>query len=290
MQQRTLDSALVWFRRDLRASDNAALHHALRSARRVWCVFVFDTAILDALPRQDRRVELILGSLHDLSAQLAALGAPHGNTGVQLLVRHGRAAHEVSALARQLGVQAVYANHDDEPDALARDTQVQAALAAAGIALHTSKDHVVFERSEVLTLAGKPYTVFTPYKNAWLKKLDPYFLKPYATAAHADALAAPPAGVAAAMPTLGALGFAPSNLCELPITPGSTGAQALLNDFLPRIGDYGETRDFPAVKGPSYLSVHLRFGTVSIRELAALARERVAPGTNGSASDKLSAT
>ena len=279
MQQRSLDSALVWFRRDLRASDNAALHHALRCARRVWCVFVFDTAILEALPRQDRRVEFILGSLLDLSAQLAALGTQHGNPGVQLLVRHGRATHEIPALARELGVQAVYANHDDEPDALARDARVQAALAADGIALHTSKDHVVFERSEVLTLAGKPYTVFTPYKNAWLKKLDPYFLKPYPTAPHADALAAAPAAVATMMPSLAALGFEPSNLSELPITPGSTGAQALLRDFLPRIGDYGETRDFPAVKGPSYLSVHLRFGTVSIRELAALARARVAPGT-----------
>ena len=279
MQRRILDSALVWFRRDLRAGDNAALHHALRCARRVWCVFVFDTAILDALPRRDRRVEFILGSLHDLSAQLAALGSQHGNAGVQLLVRQGRAVHEVTALARQLGVQAVYANHDDEPDALARDAHVRDALAADGIALHTSKDHVVFERSEVLTLAGKPYTVFTPYKNAWLKKLDPYFLKPYPTAPHADALAAPPPGVAAAMPTLATLGFEPSNLCELPITPGSTGAQALLQDFLPRIGQYGETRDFPAVKGPSYLSVHLRFGTVSVRELAALARARVAPGT-----------
>ena len=279
MEDRSLNAALMWFRRDLRATDNAALHHALRSARQVWCVFVFDTDILAPLPRRDRRVEFILRSLHDLSAQLAALGREHGRPGVHLIVRHGRAVDEITGMAAQLGVQAVYANHDDEPDALARDAAVRAALAAEGIALHTHKDHVVFERSEVLTLAGKPYTVFTPYKNAWLKKLDAFYLKPYPTATHAAALATPPADVAAPMPTLAALGFEPSNLHELPITPGSAGAQALLQDFLPRIDHYGQTRNLPAVKGPSYLSVHLRFGTVSIRALAALARERVAPGT-----------
>ena len=279
MEHPRLNTALMWFRRDLRAADNAALHHALRSARQVWCVFVFDTDILALLPRRDRRVEFIRSSLIDLDAQLAALGREHGRPDVHLIVRHGRAVDEITSVAARLGVQAVYANHDDEPDALARDAAVRDALGAQGTALHTHKDHVVFERSEVLTLAGKPYTVFTPYKNAWLKKLDAFYLKPYPTAKHADTLAAPPAELAAPLPTLAALGFEPSNLSELPITPGSTGAQALLQDFLQRIDDYGAARDFPAVKGPSYLSVHLRFGTVSIRELAAQARMRVAPGT-----------
>ncbi len=269
--ERSLNSALVWFRRDLRAHDNAALHHALRAARQVWCVFVFDRDILDALPRIDRRVDFILASLHDLDQQLCELGMQHGHSGVRLLVRHGRAADEISALAQALGVQAVYANHDDEPAALQRDAAVRASLGAHGVAWHTSKDHVVFERSELLTLAGKPYTVFTPYKNAWLRKLEPFFLKPYPTSAHADALAAPPADVADHLPTLADLGFAPSNLHALKVPTGSRGAQALLADFLPRMAGYGEARNFPAVKGPSYLSVHLRFGTVSIRELAAAA-------------------
>src|SRR5512147_1522497 len=165
-----LDAALVWFRRDLRADDHAALYHALRSARRVWCAFVFDRDILDALLerglRADRRVEFIHDSLAQLDEALAALGRAHGHDGVRLLVRHGHAVPEIDRLARELHVQAVYANHDDEPAALERDAKARGALAAHGIALHTSKDQVIFERSEVLTGAGAPYSVFTPYKNA----------------------------------------------------------------------------------------------------------------------------
>jgi len=115
----SIDSALVWFRRDLRHTDHAALYHALKSARRVWCVFVLDTDILDALPRQDRRVDFILRSLTELDVALGEL-----QNGSGLIVRHGSAVHEIPKLAAQLGVQAVYANHDDEPAALARDAQV----------------------------------------------------------------------------------------------------------------------------------------------------------------------
>ena len=273
--ERTLDAALVWFRRDLRANDHAALYHALRSARRIWCVFVFDTQILDSLPRVDRRVEFILDSVHDLDAQLRALASVHTGGQALLLVRHGRGGDELVRLARQLGVQAVYANHDDEPFALERDARVRGQLADAGIALHTAKDHVVFERSELLTVSGKPYTVFTPYKNAWLKKLEPYFAKPYPVGRYADALALPPEGVAVQMPTLASLGFAASNLRELQIPVGSAGTHELLADFAHRIDSYADARDFPAVKGPSYLSVHLRFGTVSIRELVRHACARI---------------
>ena len=262
--QKTLKKALVWFRRDLRAHDHAALYHALRAAEQVWCMFVFDTAILEPLPRRDRRVEFIHDSVGELDAQLRALGG-------RLLVRHGPARAEVVRLAGELGAQAVYANHDDEPDALARDAAVGAALGDAGIALHTGKDHVVFERSELLTQSGTPYTVFTPYKNAWLKKLEPFFIEPYPVERHAASLAAPPAGVSAALPSLAAIGFEPTNLHALQIPTGVTGAKQLLDDFLPRIDNYDEARNFPATRGPSYLSVHLRFGTVSIRALAAAA-------------------
>lgn len=268
--RKTLPSALVWFRRDLRATDQAALYHALRAAEKVWCAFVFDTDILDPLPRADRRVEFIHDSLAELDAELRRLGGE----GVGLLVRHGQARREIVRLAAELGVRAVYANHDDEPDAQARDSAVREALAESGIALHTSKDHVIFERSEVLTQSGSPYTVFTPYKNAWLKKLDPFFLKAYPVAKHAAALAPVPTGIRRALPTLSAIGFERTNLRALKIAPGSAGARALLEDFRPRMAAYDEARDFPAVKGPSYLSVHLRFGTVSIRALAAAARER----------------
>ncbi len=280
-----LDAALVWFRRDLRADDHAALYHALRSARRVWCAFVFDCDILDALLARglsaDRRVEFIHDSLIQLDEALAARGRANGQDGVRLLVRHGHAVQEIDRLARELHVQAVYANHDDEPAALERDARARGALAAHGIALHTSKDHVIFERSEVLTGAGAPYSVFTPYKNAWLRKLEPYYLKAYPVEKHAAALAPVPEGVSTAMPTLESMGFARTNLHTLKIPVGWRGALSLLDDFLPRIDDYQRTRDFPAVKGPSYLSVHLRFGTCSVRTLAREAWARAQAGSEG---------
>ena len=275
-----LDRALVWLRRDLRVDDHAALHHALRAARQVWCVFVFDRAILDPLPRADRRVEFIRDSLVGVDAELTALAASHGIEGVGLIVRHGAAPEEITALATALGVQAVYANHDDEPAALARDAQVRGRLADAGVALHTSKDHVVFERSEVLTQSGGAFSVFTPYKNAWLKKCEPYYLQAYPVARHASALAPRPAD-APGVPTLEAIGFERTNLHSLRLPSGPAGAQELLADFLDRIDRYHETRDFPAVKGPSYLSTHLRFGTVSIRQLAREAHARAVAGQRG---------
>jgi len=107
----------------------------------------------------------------ELDAALRTLGAAHGHPGAGLIVLHDRASHAVPALAQRLGVQAVFANHDDEPAALARDAQVLGDLAHAGILLRTHKDHVIFERREVLTQAGHAFGVFTPYKNAWLKAL-----------------------------------------------------------------------------------------------------------------------
>ena len=201
-------------------------------------------------------------------------------------MRHGHAIEQITALAAQWHAQAVYANHDDDPAALARDAKVRGKLADIGVALHTSKDHVVFERSELLTLSGNPYSVFTPYKNAWLKKVDPFYLKAYPVAHHAGALASLPDGLAPALPTLAQIGFEPSNLHALKLPSGSVGALELLDDFLPeRIGRYHETRDFPAIKGPSYLSTHLRFGTLSIRHLAreAWQRSQAVPDTRGAA-------
>jgi deoxyribodipyrimidine photo-lyase len=276
--QKSLSRALVWLRRDLRADDNAALYHALTSAKQVWVGFVFDRAILDALPRADRRVVFIRDSLVGLEAQLRNIAAPES---VALLVRHGSSAEELPRLAHLLGVQAVYCNHDDDPYALSRDAAVRGTLAAAGIALHTSKDHVIFERSEVLTQTGSVYGIFTPYKNAWLKKLDGFFLKAYPVERHAAALAAPPQGVAAGVPTLAELGFETTNLATLKMPPGPAGAQSMFADYLQRIDDYEQTRNFPAVKGPSYLSTHLRFGTISVRQLAREAWRRVQGGSAG---------
>jgi deoxyribodipyrimidine photo-lyase len=253
------DAALVWFRRDLRDYDHAALYHALKSHPRVYCAFCFDTEILDALAaRADRRVEFIWHSVQALDAAFRGRGGG-------LIVLHGRAREEIPRLALRLGAGAVYANHDYEPAALDRDAAVGRALAAAQVALRTFKDQVIFEKDEVLTAAGSPYTVFTPYKRAWLKKLDRFYLQPYPVQRYVRSLAAPPD---ARCPALADLGFVPTNLLEVPVPTGMSGAQHLLEDFLDRIRAYHERRDYPAVKGPSYLSVHLRFGTVSIRELA----------------------
>jgi deoxyribodipyrimidine photo-lyase len=194
---------LLWFRRDLRDFDHAALYHALKRARQVVCAFVFDREILDTLPEPaDRRVEFIHASVAELQQVLEARGGG-------LLVRHGFARDEIPRLAVDCRVEAVFFNHDDDPVALARDAAVEAALARSDVACHHYKDAVVFEREEVLTAGGRPYSVFAAYR--------------------------------------------------------------LLEDFLQRIDRYQEARDFPAQKGPSYLSVHLRFGTVSIRQLAAAA-------------------
>ena len=296
-----LDRALVWLRRDLRIDDHAALHHALRSARQVWCCFVFDRDILDPLLQQgrsaDRRVEFIRESLVGVDAQLRALAASHGVAGaeraegVRLIVRHGWAHEELPQLAAALGVQAVYASHDDEPAALARDARLRGLLADAGVALHTMKDHVVFERAEVLTMGGSPFSVFTPYKNAWLKRLRDTDLRAHAVAEHAGALAPVPASTGSGdlpvgtafpgVPTLAQIGFAPTNLHTLKLPTGPAGGAELLADFLNRIDDYDETRNFPAVRGPSYLSTHLRFGTVSIRRLAREAHNRFQAGSRG---------
>ncbi|MFN0184639.1 MAG: deoxyribodipyrimidine photo-lyase, partial [Aquabacterium sp.] len=216
-----LPSALVWFRRDLRAEDHAALHHACRHAKRVWCVFVFDTAILDPLPRDDRRVGFIHAAVEELDRSLRGLAERQGVVGAGLIVRHGDAGTEVPALAARLGVQAVYLNRDDDPAALRRDAQVRGALANAGIAQHESKDHVIFERSEVLTGSGTPYGVFTPYSRSWLAKLDDSHLGAFRIDDHAAALAPLPEDERAGIPPLSALGFA-SALEGPSVLPGGT--------------------------------------------------------------------
>jgi deoxyribodipyrimidine photo-lyase len=275
------DRGLVWFRRDLRVSDQAALYHALKSCKQVWCAFVFDTDILDSLPRADRRVEFIHASLLDLDGELRALGQAHGQTPTGLIVRHAGAQKAIARLAEELHVQAVFCNHDDEPQALARDAQVRGALAHAGIMLHDFKDHTVFERSEVLTQSGTAFSVFTPYKNAWLKKIEPFFLHGYPVEKYAAALAPCPASHPPGVPALAEIGFETTNLRALKIATGSHGARGLFEDFLDRMDRYHQTRDFPAVKGPSYLSVHLRFGTLSIRQLARVAFQMHLAGQAG---------
>jgi deoxyribodipyrimidine photo-lyase len=267
----TYARSLCWFRRDLRLHDHAALYHALKQSAAVHCVFVFDTDILDALTdKRDRRVEFIWHSVRELQLALQR----HGST---LQILHGSARVLIPRVARELNVQAVFCNHDYEPDAMLRDEAVVDDLARHGTAFHHYKDQVVFEQSEILTGAGKPFSVFTPYKNAWLKKLNDFYLREYPIAKYLTTLAqcAP-----SAMPTLESLGFLPSDPGAMALPTGESGAATLWADFQQRIDQYREARDFPAVNGVSYLSAHLRFGTVSIRRLACYAYYTGGAGAN----------
>ena len=256
---KSIAKALVWFRRDLRDYDQAALYHALKSSNRVYCAFVFDMEILDLLTdKADRRVEFIWESVCELKAALQARDS-------DIFVNYGIAKQEIPALAKELGVGAVYTNHDYEPGAKARDSSVAKVLQASGIDFHHYKDQVIFEQDEVLTQAGKPFSVFTPYKNAWLKKLKDFYLKPYPTDQYLANLAKIKPS---AMPSLESMGFERTNLASMKLPTGMSGGKQLFEGFIGRIDRYKDARDFPAVKGPSYLSAHLRFGTVSIRTLA----------------------
>ena len=265
-------NSLVWFRRDLRAFDHAALYQALSTSHAVHCVFVYDTDILRGLPRDDRRLRFIHASLASLDAGLRQLGG-------YLIVRHGSAPEEIVALAEELGITDVHTCTDYEPAAIARDAQVAERLQAAGRAFHSHKDQVIFEKNEVLTLAGGPFSVFTPYKNAWLKRLAarPDTLAAYPVDSVAHAFAPPPAA-GPALPALEDIGF---DAGEPPLPAGMEGAEELFEAFVDDIADYGRARDFPAEDGTSRLSAHLRFGTTSVRHLVRTAQQLMLSGAGG---------
>lgn len=268
----TAPAALVWFRRDLRDVDHAALSHALAEFDRVFCAFVFDREILDPLPtRADRRVEFIRESLVELDVRLRS----HGGG---LIVRHGQARIEIPRLANELAVGAVFCNRDYEPQAIARDVAVAHALEAQGVELRSFKDQVIFEQRELLTGAGKPFSVFTPYRNAWIKRLSQQDVAPLGCESRGR-LVAPRDNPE--VPALIQIGFEASNLRELKLPCAMRGARHLLGDFLLRVDNYHQRRDYPALRGPSYLSVHLRFGTISIRALVREAHARMLCGSKG---------
>jgi deoxyribodipyrimidine photo-lyase len=263
-------SALVWFRRDLRDYDHAALYHALKTSAQVYCCFIFDTDILDALhEKEDRRVEFIHASVSELKEALQQQGG-------DLIVMQGSAVTEIPKLAQSLSVEAVFTNHDYEPSAISRDQVVSDKLDEHYIAFHHFKDQVIFEKEEVMNNAGNAYGVFTPYKNAWLKKVDDFYLSAYPIDKYKKHYAKPKASK---LPSLADMGFKPTNLTDLRIHTGMQGGLTLFDDFKQRMAHYKDARNFPAVKGVSYLSVHLRFGTISIRHLA---REAMHLATIGS--------
>lgn len=243
-------TTLFWFRRDLRLQDNAGLYHALRNNKQVIGIFILDTTILNKLEdKADARVEFILQSLNHLQAQLAELGS-------SLLVLYG----DPVEIYHQLNPKAVYTNHDYEPYAKVRDEHVKTILEQKGIAFNTFKDQVIFEKEEVLKDDGKPYTVFTPYSRKWKSLLKPFYLKSYPTEKYFSSFKKiKPVN----LPPLAEIGFKPSGI----IFPERVIKQKVINN-------YHNQRNFPAIEGTTKLSVHLRFGTVSIRQLATVAKKK----------------
>lgn len=250
---RRMDEVSVfWFRRDLRLDDNAGLYHALRSGHPVVPIFIFDTAILDELDdKKDKRVHFIHQTLHELQETLKA-------TGSTLHVLRGTPLACFKELMETYDIKAVFTNTDYEPYAIQRDEKVAHFLQENGITFSSYKDQVIFEKNEVVKDNGDPYTVYTPYSKKWKEKLNTFYLKPYPVEKYSSNFYKQNT---ISIPSLHALGFQPA---EPDIV------QPTLNQDIAR--HYDETRDFPAVTGTTRLSIHLRFGTISIRKLTTEAK------------------
>lgn len=260
------DRVLVWLRRDLRLHDHTALHEATRRSRRVAVAFVYDTVILDALTDPaDRRVFFIHQSLEEVAEGLRKAGS-------DLIALHGDPLKEIPKLAKRLDAQAVFCSHDDDPYALKRDKRMAKEL--GDIHFETFKDHVVFERQEVMNQSGDPYRVYTPYMKAWRSQ----FTSEKAASRDPDLDRLWPASEMETTGnlTLAQIGFKESDLW---VPPGSSGGHERLTEFLDRIDEYGEKRDYPGIDGTSGLSVHLRHGTVSIRECVRAALDHPSNGS-----------
>ncbi|TWR24523.1 deoxyribodipyrimidine photo-lyase [Mucilaginibacter achroorhodeus] len=239
--------SIFWFRRDLRIDDNAGLYHALKGENPVLPLFIFDREILDDLEeKDDARVTFIVETLEDLNKDLHK----HHSS---LLAVYDKPEHAWKELISEYNIKAVYTNHDYEPYASERDAEIEKLFKKHDIAFKTFKDQVIFEKEEVTKDDGKPYTVFTPYKNKWMQKLKPFYLKAYPTTKYLNNLYK---FKAPAMPTLKKMGFEKSNQTF----PDK--------NYKDAIADYGKKRDFPALQATSRVGMHLRFGTVSIRQCA----------------------
>ena len=240
---------IFWFRRDLRLNDNAALYHALKEGHPVIPIFIFDKNILDKLEdKADRRVEFIHAALQDIQQQLQQLGA-------SLEVYHSTPMDVFAQLLKKYSVQKVFTNHDYEPYATDRDTAIREFLQQCAVELATYKDQVIFEKNEVVKDDGKPYTVFTPYSRKWKAALTQSFLNSYPTEKYFSSFFKQSPQV---IPSLNSMGFQPT---------GNPFPPTMLNEEL--VKKYAAQRDIPSIVGTSKLGVHLRFGTISIRSLAA---------------------
>jgi deoxyribodipyrimidine photo-lyase len=243
-------TTVFWFRRDLRLTDNAGLYRALRENNNVLPIFIFDTEILNELEdKADKRVQFIHDSLQQLKDQLEELGS-------SLLVLYGNPVE----IYRSVNPKAVYANHDYEPYARKRDEQIAAVLSGNNSVLKTYKDQVIFEKAEVTKDDGLPYTIFTPYSKKWKAKLNAFYLKSYPVEKYYSSLKKVKTFP---LPSLTSIGFKETEATF----PERSIKQSIIEK-------YDKTRDYPAIPGTTRLSVHLRFGTVSIRKLVQVALKK----------------
>ena len=248
-------TALFWHRRDLRINDNKGLFEALKQNEIVHPIFIFDKSILDKLPNNDQRILFIYQEIESLKKS-------YQNLGSDLWVYYGKPSEIIPKIAQELNCSSVYFNNDYEPYALQRDQEIQVSLNKIKIEFIGKKDHVIFEKNEILKDDGKPYTIFTPYSRKWKANLKEEDLREYSIEKHTGNLVQKQQEEA--LITLEEMGF----------------ESKVLHDFPNRIAEneilknYHLSRNFPAVKGTSKLSLHLRFGTISIRKLALIAREQ----------------
>ena len=238
---------VFWFRRDLRLEDNAGLYHSLCSSNPVLPFFIFDTEILDKLENpRDARVEFIHKTLTELNSKLNVAGS-------NLLVKHGSPIEVWKKLIAEFDIDEVFTNSDYEPYAIERDSAVKELLAEKQIGFSTYKDHVIFEKDEVLKHDRKPYTIYTPYSKIWRAQLSEKDVKAFSSEKLSGNFIKRKKEM---LPTLESIGFQSAGIefpsKELPVNI---------------IKNYETTRDIPAINGTSRLSVHLRFGTLSIRSL-----------------------
>lgn len=245
--------SVFWFRRDLRLNDNAGLYYALKSSLPVLPIFIFDIEILDKLEdKEDKRLTFIYNALQDIEKEFQGLGS-------SLKVYFGKPIDIWKEITSNYTVKKVFTNHDYEPYAKERDVKVKELLGEKGIEFSTYKDQVIFEKDEVLKADGKPYTVFTPFSKIWKANLTDFHLKPYPTEKYfKNFLKIEPFEHI----TLKEMGFKAVDT-EFPST--SVARELIKN--------YANTRDIPSINGTSRLGVHFRFGTISIREKAARAKE-----------------
>ena len=245
---------IIWFRRDLRLNDHAALYYALKSSLPVIPIFIFDKNILDKLEdKKDRRVEFIHTALALMQKQLMPLGT-------SLQVFYEFPGKVFSDLFEKYEIKNIFTNHDYEPYALERDASIEKLGKKYGVPLQTFKDHVIFEKDEINKEDGKPYTIFTPYANKWKNKLTDHQLKPYPTEKYFNNFLQQEI---TEIPSLNRIGFQKT---DQPFPAKQPSDQV--------IRQYTERRNFPAFEnGTSKVGVHLRFGTISIRQLALQAKE-----------------